>query len=475
MKMQQGVHLKPSQQLTMTPQLQQAIRLLQLSSCELRQEVEQAMENNPFLEAQESVDETQVIHIIEHADTQARNALAQKKGSEERPAGIIRDEIYTANIAADTDVDVDELPEYQHEIRQTLRAYLTWQAGLIPFTDTDAAIATSIIDAVDETGYLTALPEEILDAIGNEQVTLDEVQAVLKLIQHFDPPGVAARNLRDCLLMQLSQYDANTPCLKEACLVVKHYLELVGQQDYRTLLRLSCLKEKTLKGAITLIQSLNPYPCLTMHVRAAEPVVPDIMVHKSNGCWVVELNNDSILHIRINQQYASLQFGTCSDRDGQFIRHYLQEAQWLVKSLHSRNQTLLKVAACIVEQQRDFFEHGEAFMKPMIMADIAQRLDMHKSTISRVITQKFLHSSRGTFALNYFLSSHIHTKQGAEASSSAIRALVKKLVSEEDKTSPLSDSKLTTLLYQQGMIIARRTITKYRESLSIPPSGQRKQ
>ncbi|HDL7314868.1 TPA: RNA polymerase factor sigma-54 [Yersinia enterocolitica] len=475
--MKQGLQLKFSQQLAMTPQLQQAIRLLQLSTLELQQEIQLALESNPLLEQTDLHEEIDAKETIDSESLDTREALEQKDMPEELPLDATWDEIYTAGTPSGmgNDYSDDELPVYQGETTQTLQDYLMWQVDLTPFSETDAAIATSIVDAVDETGYLTVPLEDILESMGDENVALDEVEAVLKRIQHFDPIGVAARNLRECLLVQLSQYDKNTPYLAEARLVISEYLDLLGNHDFRTMIRLSRLKEDTLKEAISLIQSLDPRPGQSINTGESEYVIPDVLVRKDKGHWTVELNADSIPRLKINQQYAAMGSNTRNDSDGQFIRSNLQEAKWLIKSLESRNETLLKVARCIVEQQVAFFENGPEFMKPMVLADIAQAVDMHESTISRVTTQKFLHSPRGIFELKYFFSSHVNTDSGGEASSTAIRALVKKLVAAENPAKPLSDSKLTTLLCEQGIMVARRTVAKYRESLSIPPSNQRKQ
>ncbi len=475
--MKQGLQLRFIQQLAMTPQLQQAIRLLQLSTLELQQEIQLALESNPLLEQTDLHDEIDTKESVDTESLDAHDALEQKDMPEELPLDATWDEIYTAGTPSgmSNDYSDDPLPVYQGETTQTLQDYLMWQVDLTPFSETDAAIATSIVDAVNETGYLTVPLEEILDSMGDESVVLGEVEAVLKRIQHFDPIGVAARNLRECLLVQLSQYAKDTPYLAEAHLIVNEYLDLLGNHDFRTMIRLSRLKEDTLKEAITLIQSLDPRPGQSINTGESEYVIPDVLVHKDQNQWVVELNADSIPRLKINQQYAAMGNSARNDSDGQFIRSNLQEANWLIKSLESRNNTLLKVTRCIVEQQIAFFENGAEFMKPMVLADIAQAIDMHESTISRVTTQKFLHSPRGIFELKYFFSSHVSTDSGGEASSTAIRALVKKLVAAENPAKPLSDSKLTTLLCEQGIMVARRTVAKYRESLSIPPSNQRKQ
>ena len=475
--MKQGLQLRLSQQLAMTPQLQQAIRLLQLSTLELQQELQQARESNPLLEqidTHEEIDtrETQDSETLDTAD-----ALEQKEMPEELPLDASWDTIYTAGTPSGTSGDYidDELPVYQGETTQTLQDYLMWQVELTPFSDTDRAIATSIVDAVDDTGYLTVPLEDILESMGDEEIDIDEVEAVLKRIQRFDPVGVAAKDLRDCLLIQLSQFDKTTPWLEEARLIISDHLDLLANHDFRTLMRVTRLKEDVLKEAVNLIQSLDPRPGQSIQTGEPEYVIPDVLVRKHNGHWTVELNSDSIPRLQINQHYASMCNNARNDGDSQFIRSNLQDAKWLIKSLESRNDTLLRVSRCIVEQQQAFFEQGEEYMKPMVLADIAQAVEMHESTISRVTTQKYLHSPRGIFELKYFFSSHVNTEGGGEASSTAIRALVKKLIAAENPAKPLSDSKLTSLLSEQGIMVARRTVAKYRESLSIPPSNQRKQ
>ncbi|HHG0186619.1 TPA: RNA polymerase factor sigma-54 [Escherichia coli] len=475
--MKQGLQLRLSQQLAMTPQLQQAIRLLQLSTLELQQELQQALESNPLLEqidTHEEIDtrETQDSETLDTAD-----ALEQKEMPEELPLDASWDTIYTAGTPSGTSGDYidDELPVYQGETTQTLQDYLMWQVELTPFSDTDRAIATSIVDAVNDTGYLTVPLEDILESMGDEEIDIDEVEAVLKRIQRFDPVGVAAKDLRDCLLIQLSQFDKTTPWLEEARLIISDHLDLLANHDFRTLMRVTRLKEDVLKEAVNLIQSLDPRPGQSIQTGEPEYVIPDVLVRKHNGHWTVELNSDSIPRLQINQHYASMCNNARNDGDSQFIRSNLQDAKWLIKSLESRNDTLLRVSRCIVEQQQAFFEQGEEYMKPMVLADIAQAVEMHESTISRVTTQKYLHSPRGIFELKYFFSSHVNTEGGGEASSTAIRALVKKLIAAENPAKPLSDSKLTSLLSEQGIMVARRTVAKYRESLSIPPSNQRKQ
>ncbi|MDR0806560.1 MAG: RNA polymerase factor sigma-54 [Enterobacteriaceae bacterium] len=474
--MKQGLQLKLSQQLTMTPQLQQAIRLLQLSTLELQQEIQLALESNPLLEQADNHDEVDAREETEHEQLDTSEALQQSDIPEDLPLDASWDEIYTAGTPSGTHNDYgdDELPIFQGETVQTLQDHLMWQMDLTPFSEVDKSIATAIIDAVDPTGYLTVSLQDIADSLGQDDVEMDEIEAVLKRIQRFDPIGVAARDLRECLLVQLSQLDAKTPYLAEAKQIVDQHLALLGSHDFRTLLKLSHLSENALKEAMQLIQRLDPRPGQSIHVSDSEYVIPDVLVRKVHDKWTVELNTESIPRLKINQHYASMA-NSHNASDNQYIRTNLQDAKWLIKSLESRNDTLLRVTECIVARQEDFFEYGVEYMKPMVLADIAQEVDMHESTISRVTTQKYLHSPRGIFELKYFFSSHVNTESGGEASSTAIRALVKKLISAENPAKPLSDSKIADMLTEQGIMVARRTVAKYRESLSIPPSNQRKQ
>ncbi|KLN45663.1 RNA polymerase factor sigma-54 [Providencia rettgeri] len=478
--MKQSLQLRVSQQLAMTPQLQQAIRLLQLSTLELQQEIQLALETNPLLEQEELGSETDPIDSLDTTDSSeldTKDALENNDMPEELPLDADWDEIYTAGTPSGTsnDYNFDELPVYQGETTQTLQDYLMWQSDLTPFTDTDRAIATAIIDSIDDSGYLTTTISDIHEGIDNPEISFEEVIAVLKRIQHFDPLGVAAQDLKECLLIQLSLYPKETDGLQDAKLIISNHIDLLANRDFRQLGKLTRLKEDALKTAIDLILALNPKPGQSINTGESEYVIPDVLVKKIAGHWQVELNTDSIPKLSINNHYASMANSSASDDDTQYIRSHLQDAKWLIKSLESRHETLLKVATCIVEQQQEFFELGEEHMKPMILADIAYQVDMHESTISRVTTQKFLHSPRGIFELKYFFSSHVSTDTGGEASSTAIRALVKKLVAAENPAKPLSDSKLTSMLAEQGIQVARRTVAKYRESLSIPPSNQRKQ
>jgi RNA polymerase sigma-54 factor len=303
---------------------------------------------------------------------------------------------------------------------------------------------------------------------------MDEVECVLKRIQMFDPIGSGSRSPQECLMVQLRQFSEDTPWLAEAKQLIEEYSDLLSSKDYRTLMRKSRLKEDQLREAMRLLQTLNPRPGSALVTKEPEYVIPDVSVTKKNGRWVVELNPDSLPKLSVNQQYAAMSRRAKNSSDSQFIRSHMQEAKWFIKSLESRNETLMKVANCIVQQQMGFFEHGPEMMKPMVLNDVAEMVDMHESTISRVTTQKYMHTPRGIFELKYFFSSHVATESGGECSSTAIRALIKKLVAAENPSKPLSDSKIASLLAEQGIKVARRTIAKYRESLSIPPSNQRK-
>ncbi|USD60157.1 RNA polymerase factor sigma-54 [Vibrio sp. SCSIO 43140] len=485
--MKPSLQLKLGQQLAMTPQLQQAIRLLQLSTLDLQQEIQEALDSNPLLDVEESSEESNneekassdskdegtTAEVTSEPDLKDSSEQIEKSEiSNELEMDTTWDDVYSAN-TGNTGIAVDDdMPIYQGETTQSLQDYLVWQLDLTPFSETDRAIALAIIDAVDDYGYLTLSCEDILESVDIEDVELDEVEAVRKRIQQFDPLGIASLNLQDCLLLQLATFPEDTPWLAEAKLVLTHHIDQLGNRDYKLVIKETKLKEAELREVLKLIQQLDPRPGSKITPDETEYVVPDVSVFKDRGKWVVQINPDSVPKLKVNQQYAQL--GTGNSADSQYIRSNLQEAKWLIKSLESRNETLLKVAKCIVEHQHDFFEYGEEAMKPMVLNDVALAVDMHESTISRVTTQKYMHTPRGIFELKYFFSSHVSTDNGGECSSTAIRALIKKLVAAENPAKPLSDSKIAAQLADQGIQVARRTIAKYRESLGIAPSSQRK-
>ncbi len=475
----------------MTPQLQQAIKLLQLSTLDLQQEIQEALDANPLLEVDEGSDNDTIEKSNLDADNDVQpsassesldtnEALEKNELPDELPIDSTWDEYYSAGSApAPGPAYNDDEQIFQGETTDNIQDHLLWQMRLTPFSDVDRAIAIAIIDSIDESGYLTVSLDDILQSVNTEDemeelVELDEVECVLKRIQMFDPIGSGSRTPQECLLVQLKQFAEDTPWLNEAKLLIEEYADLLGSKDYRTLMRKSRLKEDDLREAMRLLQTLNPRPGSALITKEPEYVIPDVSVTKRNGRWVVELNPDSLPKLSVNQQYAAMSRQARNSSDSQFIRSHMQEAKWFIKSLESRNETLMKVANCIVQQQLGFFEHGPEMMKPMVLNDVAEMVDMHESTISRVTTQKYMHTPRGIFELKYFFSSHVATESGGECSSTAIRALIKKLVAAEKPSKPLSDSKIAQLLADQGIKVARRTIAKYRESLSIPPSNQRK-
>jgi RNA polymerase sigma-54 factor len=345
------------------------------------------------------------------------------------------------------------------------------------FSERDEVIATMIIDSIDDHGYLQTDIAEVIDTLDAELSDLDsdEVAVVLKRIQHFEPAGVGARNISECLQLQLHLADSIEPELKQLALqTVDQYLELLAVRDYRTLTRRLRISEAQLAQVLEVIQALAPRPGDNFSVSNDDYVIPDILVRKKNARWVAELNPQSVPKLKVNPTYLALAESSSEREDMQYVRQQTQDAKWFIRSIDSRNETLLKVAQSIVQRQQGFFEFGAEAMKPMILADIAATVDMHESTISRITTQKYMHTPRGVFELKYFFSSQLATDNGGECSSTAIRALLKKLVAAENPKKPLSDSQLTELMAVQGIQVARRTIAKYREALNIAPSNQRK-
>lgn len=498
--MKPSLQLKIGQQLTMTPQLQQAIKLLQLSTLDLQQEIQQALESNPMLdtleevEAESSIPESsQQAELIDLSQNTTNKDKSPQESEEPAPDGEWQENTLPEDLAVDTQWDdvyqsagpATSAPagddsffdiDSRNTRDETLQDHLMWQLNLTRMSDTDRLIGMAIVDAIDTNGRLTLTPEDILSGFNQENpdIELDEIVAVVHCVQQFDPPGVAAIDLQECLSIQLKQLSPDTPWLKEARLIVGKHLALLGNRDYPQLLRRCKLKEGELQEVLELIQQMNPNPGESIAAIKTEYVVPDVYVKKIKNRWIVELNPDIAPKLRINADYASLVKRADNSNDNTYLRDNLQEARWFLKSLQSRNETLMKVATRIVEHQLGFLEFGEEAMKPLVLHDIAEAVEMHESTISRVTTQKYMHTPRGIFELKYFFSSHVSTTSGGECSSTAIRALIKKLVAAENSKKPLSDSKIAVLLEEQGIQVARRTIAKYRESLSIPPSNERK-
>jgi len=494
--MKLSLQLKLGQQLAMTPQLQQAIKLLQLSTLDLQQEIHQALESNPMLELIEGIEDdensaretdTDSEPASQTADSPDSNTLDnpdedywQNEIPKDLEVDSNWDDIYTNSPPPSQNFEADDFDfESRNSVEETLQDHLLWQLNLTPMSESDEAIAMAIIDAIDPNGWLTVDLESILAGFDPAlEIELDEVVAVLHRIQQFDPIGVGYRNLSECLLIQLNHLGENHPSklIENAKLIVRDYIELLGHRDYALLMRKTKLKEAELAETIAVIESLDPRPGANIAPPSTSYVVPDVIVTKDaeSGKWKVELNPETAPRIRINSSYASLVKRADTSSDNNFLRDNLQEARWFLKSLQSRNETLMKVATRIVEHQRGFLEYGDEAMKPLVLHDIAEAVSMHESTISRVTTQKYMHTPRGIFELKYFFSSHVSTKGGGECSSTAIRAIIKKLIAAENARKPLSDSKITELLEEKGINVARRTIAKYRESLSIPPSNERK-
>ena len=495
--MKASLVLKMGQHLTMTPQLQQAIRLLQMSTLDLQEEIQEALESNPMLERQEegesdssdtniSDDDHDYLASAPAIDTQdtinsAENLADDNEWNEHIPSELEIDtsweDIYqtsASNLPSSNSEEWDFTSTTSAGI--DLQSHLLWQLNLAKMSDDDRMIATVIIDSIGEDGYLQESLEEMLEGFDPmRHIEMDEVEMVLKRVQQFEPTGVAARDLSECLLLQLNTLPSQTPWLAEAKKLCSEHLTLLGSRDYNQLMRRMRIKEDALKSIVELIQTLNPRPGATIESKEPEYIVPDVIVRKVNNRWIVELNPDIAPRLTVNAHYASFIRRADNSADNTFLRTQLQEARWFIKSLQSRNETLMKVATQILDYQRGFFDYGPEAMKPLVLAEIAEVVGMHESTISRVTTQKYMHTPRGIFELKYFFSSHVSTAQGGECSSTAIRAIIEKFVAAENPKKPLSDSKIAGLLEEQGIQVARRTIAKYRESLGIASSTDRKQ
>jgi RNA polymerase sigma-54 factor len=496
--MKHSLQLKVGQNLSMTPQLQQAIKLLQLSSLELQTEIQEALDNNPLLEIADDEDLTEENSpSIEQKESSSLADTHSKSGNEEEfdqaqseeswsnddiPEHLSTDSQWddTYQTSSNTTRDDDWMPGDNDAAVETIQDHLNWQLNLVNFSEVDQYIAEMIIDSIDDRGYLITDLQDILLSCQEElpdlffEVEMDEVETVLHRIQQFDPPGVGARNLAECLKIQLRQLPTETPWRAESLRLATDYLNLLGSRDFKSLMRRMRLKEEQLTEVVKLIQSLNPTPGDSLDLSDTDYIIPDVIVRKRAGEWTLTLNNDVVPELRINDVYSGMIKRADNSADNQFLKDHLQDARWFIKSLQSRNETLLKVSTEIVSRQIGFLEQGEQAMKPLILHDIAEAVDLHESTISRVTTRKYMHTPRGVFELKYFFSSQVATSDGTGASSTAIRAIIKKLISEEDPRKPLSDSKLATLLDKEGVNVARRTIAKYREVLNIPPSNERK-
>jgi len=474
--MKQSLQLRIGQSLTMTPQLQQAIKLLQLSTLDLQQEIQQALESNMMLEVEEEVGDvaTDTEQKVESPDEMTSEG-SQSEMPDELPVDSTWDDVYEntqPTLAAQETVDF----EAQRSKPVSLHEYLLEQLDLLSISERDAAIAIAIIDSINLDGYISESIENIYQGLQAqlEDLEQDEVEGVLHRVQNFDPIGIAAKDLGDCLMIQLKQLDDSVAFRDEAIELVRRHLDLLASHEQAKLMRKLGLSEFQLAEVIVLIRTLDPKPGAIIQTENSEYIVPDVFVSKRKSGWVVGLNPDISPRLRVNSVYSGMIKRADNSKENTSMKEHLQEARWFIKSLHSRNDTLLRVAKSIVEKQSGFLDSGAIAMKPMVLRDIAEELELHESTISRVTTQKYMHTPNGIVEFKYFFSSHVSTEAGGECSATAIRAFIKEMVGNENLAKPLSDSKMSGVLKEKGINVARRTIAKYREAMSIPSSSQRK-
>ena len=472
-----ALQLRLGQQLTMTPQLQQAIRLLQLPVLELQAQIREALETNVMLESEDEVGSLETGDSVEPPfENAAPTQTAAETPEAETEADTPDDSEWGDNqITGQSESPWsgdDHSQEFSDTSGETLQEHLTWQLEMSRLSERDRRIGAAIIDAINDDGYLIEPLEEIARNLLPETVAdVADLERVLRHVQAMDPAGVGARSVSECIELQLRQLDPDTPGRDTALLIAASYLDQVADQQYPLLRRQLRVSEDELEHALVLVRACQPRPGSSVHSVPAEYIVPDVFVRRTERGWAVDINPASLPRIRVNQSYAGL-IGRSSDHA--MLRTQLQEARWLIRSLEIRNDTLLKVARCIVQRQSAFLENGDESMQPMILKDVAEAVEMHESTISRVTTNKYMHTHRGVFEFRYFFSSHVAASDGTEMSSTAIRAKIRKLVAAEDADKPLSDSRIADILSQEGVQVARRTVAKYREALGIPPSSDRK-
>ena len=505
--MRPGLQLKFSQQLTMTPQLQQAIKLLQLSTLELSQEITEQLYSNPLLEVDEetgnpgtsksdveSLDSRDTTPIDLNADDsdiqQAATDATDKPFTEDEsdsdwttekttdlPVDASWEESFNTSTPASSGIEEGNWEQVYH-VTESLQDHLLWQLNLTPFSQGDQQIAEAYIDAIEPSGMISGNLSDILSyhhaKDTDDPIEDDELLAVLHRLQQFDPPGIFGRDVRETLLIQLNQLSKETPFIEQALRLVSDFLTDIASIDLASLGKKTRYSVEELQGALKLIRSLNPHPGESVSVNDAEYIAPDAYVEKISGRWTVRLNNSNVPRLKINTAYSDLIKRSDNSNQNQYLKDNLAEARWFLRSIESRNDTLMRVAITIVELQQGFLDHGPIAMKPMVLSDIAVKLELHESTISRVTTAKYLATPQGIFELKYFFSSHVGTSAGGEFSSTAVCAILKTLIGAEQPSKPLSDNKLMALLEEQGIQVARRTVAKYRESLGIPSSSQRK-
>ena len=480
--MRLSVGLKVSNSLSLTPQLQQAIRLLQLSSLELEQEIQLQLESNPLLEKIEEQNTSENLANVEKESDNKNltNELNADHLPDDLPVDTDWDDVYTHQPTSLGAADFEER-EDNRQGHLGLSEHMLEQINLLNFSQIDQLIAYCLVDSLDEKGFLDAEIAEITASVQyllqsmdyDDEVEDDEVVAVLKHLQRLDPVGVGSRHLAECLSIQLEVLHVNTPYREQALTLLQHY-ELLISNDLSKLTKQTGLNPQQLKAAIDLLKTLKPHPGLDFENKESDYQIPDVVVAKKNEMWQVQLNPDIVPKLKVNSFYANMIRRADQSDDNQYLRNQMLEAKNFIKGIDERHKTLLKVATAIVEHQKAFLEIGAEGMKPLVLRDIAAEVELHESTVSRVTTNKYMLTPRGLFELKYFFSSHVGTASGGEASSTAIRAKIKKLVSEENSRKPLSDNAIATLLQQEGIDVARRTVAKYRESLNIPSSSERK-
>ncbi len=454
-----SLQLKLGQTLTMTPQLQQAIRLLQLPVLDLNAQIQDALEENIMLEMEDlpDVPRTSSESTVEIEAIKAEDAWTSRSADRSSDSGWSG--------------EGRPISEFEDESGKTLREHLLWQLEMEDFTPREAVIGEALVDSINDDGYLTVGLDDIEASIDDE-VSLEEIESALAKVQRLDPVGVGARSLAECIVLQLNQLDPETPGLQLSREIAADHLDLVATRAYGELRRGLKASEEQLHDALALVRGCNPKPGQAVSPAAAEYVVPDVFVRKIDNRWQVEISPTGVPRLSVNQTYAKLLRGS---GDHAVLRSQLQEARWLIRSLEIRNETLLKVATCIVSRQTEFLEHGDEAMKPMVLKDVAEEIGMHESTISRVTTNKYMHTPRGVFEFKYFFSSHLSSANGEDQSSTSVRAKIRKLIGAENPAKPLSDSKIANLLAEEGIKVARRTVAKYRESMNIASSSERRQ
>jgi RNA polymerase sigma-54 factor len=474
-----SLQLRLGQSLTLTPQLRQAIRLLQLSSMELETEINLALESNPLLERPEDRDQGEAEPVEAGADgavdgaTADVNAEAADTEGEATYETLVEDwEIGARGTGSGGERD-DDTMEPTDAVSETLHDHLLWQLYLTSMSERDRAIAGAIIEAVNDDGYLEETPESLAESLRPEiEAELDEIEAVRHLVQRFDPVGVASRSLSECLCVQLQSLEPGTPGRELAMRICGTELEQLARLGPERLARQMGVGTGDMDEAVELLRSMDPRPGAQVASQSIEYVVPDAFAFRNNGHWEVRLGPGSMPRLGINRHYQSL-IGSAGKSDASYLRGQLQEARWLIRSLETRAETLLKVARCIVKQQSGFLDHGPEAMRPLVLREVADEVGLHESTVSRVTTRKYLHTPRGTFEFKHFFSSSLSTTDGGTTSSTAIQAMLRRLIDAENPRQPLSDARLAAELKTAGIAVARRTVAKYREAMNIPSSNER--